>query len=76
MINFISTMSISVILIQKNYIFRPNNPTPHYSNTPTVWVEVYTTPLWGETKAWSSGPGFFTLECFRWKTPNQYILLL
>jgi hypothetical protein len=32
-------------------------PILQYSSTPLVLIQ---DPLWGQTKAWSSGPGFFT----------------
>jgi hypothetical protein len=54
--------------IQKTYVFfdyaKLDNipvldPIFQHSNIPTKRNEMSPTPLWGETKAWSSGPGFF-----------------
>jgi hypothetical protein len=40
-------------------LFIPNIPFFQHSIIPLV-ISRQTPPLWGEIKAWSSGPGFFT----------------
>ena len=59
-IGFISRMNPLIIYIGKILFL---DPIIQYSTIPTARIEIDGTPLWGETKARSSGRGFFTIRC-------------